>query len=108
MNWLAQPSTWRGIFMLIGVFGWHLKPELQDAIVTAMVSAMALIEVIRDEYAPTPITVQMPPIDLIGRAGMDDAARNDAVHRAAPADRMPKPALPSGNPVESASGFNDR
>ena len=104
MNWLKQPSTWRGILLFIGVFGIHFRPELQDAIITAIVSGVALIEVIRDEHAPTPVEIRLPPIDLIGRAGITDADRDAAVRSATP-DQLRQP-VQSQSETESGSANN--
>lgn len=68
MKWLKQPSTWRGFFILAGILGFKLEPELQDAITTAVLAALALIEVIRNEHAPAPVNIQLPPIDLQGKS----------------------------------------
>ena len=67
MNWLKQPSTWRGVFILAGLLGFKLQPELQDAITTAVIAALALVEVIRNEHAPALVNIQLPPIDLVSR-----------------------------------------
>lgn len=95
MNWLKQPSTWRGIFLFAGLFGWHLHPELQDALVTAILAALALIEVIRNEHAPTPVSIQLPSIELIGKP---DAGRADGCCGAA-TDRVRPVAVQSVAPV---------
>lgn len=47
-----QPSTWRGIIMVIGLIGYKVSPELQETIITAVGGAIALIEVIRNEMKP--------------------------------------------------------
>ena len=40
MNWLTarlkEGSTWRGLIMLITVFGLHLTPEAASAVVTVL------------------------------------------------------------------------
>lgn len=81
MRWLKQPSTWRGIFLLIGLFGFHLRPELQEAIINAVVGVLALIEVIRNEHAPAPVHIQLPPVELIGRATVADRVRESVPAR---------------------------
>jgi hypothetical protein len=104
VNWLKQPSTWRGIFVLAGLCGWRLHPDLQDALITAILAALALIEIIRNEHAPTPVNVTLPPIELIGQPNPD---RADPV-RGVVAERLPDPAMPPDRNAEASSGFNDR
>lgn len=99
MNWLKQPSTIRGLFILVGVCGWNLRPELQDAIINLIVVGLALIEVIRNEHAPTP---KLPPIALIGQAGISDADRADALRRVAD-ERLYRPGT---EPAQPDPGWN--
>jgi hypothetical protein len=46
---LKEPSTWRGITAFAGVVGISLSPEYWDAIASATIGIIALIEVIRRE-----------------------------------------------------------
>lgn len=43
---LKEPSTWRGIIMLLTALGLSIEPELATAIVTAGVSAVGLVGVV--------------------------------------------------------------
>jgi hypothetical protein len=45
-----EPSTWRGVTAFAGVVGISLSPEYWDAIASAAIGIIALIEVIRREY----------------------------------------------------------
>ena len=49
LDYLRQPSTWRGIISLITVFGVVLSPEQTTAIITAGVALIGVIEVFRNE-----------------------------------------------------------
>lgn len=49
LNKLREPSTWRGISILLTLLGVRMHPELIDAITTAGVAAVAGIEVLRKE-----------------------------------------------------------
>jgi hypothetical protein len=49
LDYLKQPSTWRGLIALATAIGVALTPEQVEAVVTAGVSAVALIEVFRNE-----------------------------------------------------------
>jgi len=44
---LKEPSTWRGLALIVGGFGIHIAPDLVPAIGTAVASVIGLIEVIR-------------------------------------------------------------
>ena len=46
---LKEPSTWRGMAVLVGAFGMHLSPDLIPAIGTAVAGVIGVIEVIRKE-----------------------------------------------------------
>lgn len=105
MNWLKQPSTIRGIFLFMGVFGWNLRPELQDAIITFVTVGLALVEVIRNEHAPTPIKIELPPIELIGQAEKSAAENADAMRR--DIDERMHRALQSGADAEPAQPNNN-
>ena len=66
MNWLLrqfkQPSTWKGLFVLAGLLGYSLDPELQTQIVTAVIAVFGIIEIVRNEHK-----VDLPPIELQGQ-----------------------------------------
>lgn len=47
--YLKQPSTKKGIILLAGVIGYSLDPTLVEQIATGVISAIALVEVARDE-----------------------------------------------------------
>ncbi len=40
-----EPSTWRGVALMLTAFGVHLAPEMQDAVITAGVALAGLIGV---------------------------------------------------------------
>ena len=44
---LKEPSTWRGIALLLGAFGVHVAPELLPAIGGAVAAGIGVIEVAR-------------------------------------------------------------
>ena len=45
INYLAQASTWKGLFSLLAAFGVVIKPELADAIIATALAAVGLINV---------------------------------------------------------------
>ena len=47
LNRAREPSTWRGIALLLGAFGVHLAPELLTAIGAAVGAVVGAIEVAR-------------------------------------------------------------
>lgn len=49
IDYLKQPSTWRGIITLAGLFGVHIAPDQTNDIIQACLVAVALIEIIRNE-----------------------------------------------------------
>lgn len=51
LNYLAQASTWRGLFAILTTFGVVIKPELSNAIIASGVALIGLVEVIRNEKA---------------------------------------------------------
>ncbi|MDS4028607.1 MAG: hypothetical protein RKO66_00815 [Candidatus Contendobacter sp.] len=67
-----QPSTWRGLLILLGLVGWKVSPELREHIAVTLGMAMAAIEMLRDEYRagraagpvadPTADRVRVPPV----------------------------------------------
>jgi hypothetical protein len=44
---LREPSTWRGLALLVGAFGVQLHPDAIPAIGSAVASVIAAIEVFR-------------------------------------------------------------
>jgi hypothetical protein len=40
-----EPSTWRGIILLITLAGWQLQPDMQEAIITAGVALAGVVGV---------------------------------------------------------------
>ncbi len=48
-KYAAMPSTWRGIFAVLGVAGVSFMPEQQEAIVALVVAGLGMIEVFRKE-----------------------------------------------------------
>ena len=47
-----EPSTWRGLSILLALFGVKMHPELSDAIITAGAAVVGAIEVVRKENKP--------------------------------------------------------
>ena len=56
MNWildrLKENSTWRGLILLAALGGAKLNPDQQEAIVTAGLALVALLNVFRKETKP--------------------------------------------------------
>ena len=50
LNYLNQPSTYKGLFSVLAAFGVVLKPELADAIIACALGVIGLINVIVDEH----------------------------------------------------------
>ena len=48
-KYLGMPSTWRGVFALLGVVGFSFMPEQQEAIASFAVAGIFLVEVFRKE-----------------------------------------------------------
>lgn len=46
---MREPSTWRGLALLIGAFGVQLHPDAMPAVGTAVASIIAAVEVFRKE-----------------------------------------------------------
>lgn len=46
---LKEPTTWRGIVAVLGVFGVALEPELQNHIIAVGVGIIGIIEILRRE-----------------------------------------------------------
>jgi hypothetical protein len=49
INRLKEPSTYRGLSILMGLIGVYLSPEQTNAISAAVAAAIGLIEVFRKE-----------------------------------------------------------
>ena len=46
---MKENSTWRGLILLAGLFGAHLRPDQQESIVGAALALVALRNVFRKE-----------------------------------------------------------
>lgn len=67
MNWLLarlhEPSTWRGIILLLTVCGWKLEPDQAEAIIAGGLAIVGLIGVFtKDE--PKTVKIELPGIEL--------------------------------------------
>lgn len=53
---LSEPSTWRGLISVLTALGVKLRPDLAEAIISAGLGAMGVINVVRKEkdVPPTP------------------------------------------------------
>lgn len=51
---LKEPSTYRGLSMLLGLIGVKVSPAQADSITAAVVAVLAVIEVFRKESNTTP------------------------------------------------------
>lgn len=40
-----EPSSWRGIILLLSLVGWQLQPDMQEAIIAAGVALSGLVGV---------------------------------------------------------------
>lgn len=49
LEYLRQPSTWRGLIGIAAAFGVALSPEQSAAIVTVAVALVGVVEVFRNE-----------------------------------------------------------
>lgn len=49
LNYLKQPSTYKGILAILGVVGVTIKPDLWQEITATCVGIVGIIEVVRDE-----------------------------------------------------------
>jgi len=43
---LSEPSTWRGLTLLLAALGVHIAPEMQDAIVATGIALAGLVGVV--------------------------------------------------------------
>ena len=128
MNWflarLKEGSTWRGIILLLTVFGMKLEPDQQEAIIAAGLAIVGLLGVFTKDKMNE---VVIPPIELQSRSngglpvpGAVDSGEPAAVDSPVPdrrrADRlstaMQSPVEPPSNrntkPNSFTSGFNDQ
>jgi len=55
---LSEPSTWRGLISVLTALGVKLRPDLAEAIISAGLGAMGVINVVRKEKDATPT----PPV----------------------------------------------
>lgn len=51
IKYLKQPSTYRGLAVVLGAFGFFISPESAEAIGTVVASIIGAIEVVRNEHA---------------------------------------------------------
>lgn len=53
MNWIIrrfkEPSSWRGLIVIAGIFGVSMSPEMQEQVIAIGVAALSLVEIIRSE-----------------------------------------------------------
>lgn len=106
LNRLKEPSTWRGIILILTVFGAKLEPEQQEAIVLAGLGIVGLLGAFtKDE--PKQVKIQLPPIDLQSYSEDDGRSSRDALRRGlrlnVPPDHYTRPDLD-----ERQSGFTDK
>lgn len=50
LNYLKQPSTYTGIFTVLGVFGVMVSTDLTQAIIATATAIVGLVDVIRKEH----------------------------------------------------------
>jgi len=99
----TQPSTWRGIAGGAAVFGLSFSPELTEQIAIALGAFLAAIELFRNEHPPTPVNIQLPPIEMVAQS-LGVAAGPDSVadRRAADQRVQQQPVRPLHNTDEAA------
>ena len=51
---LKEPSTWRGLALMLGALGVGVSPEMANSIGSAVIAALGAVEVIRRERRPQP------------------------------------------------------
>jgi hypothetical protein len=51
---MKEPSTWRGLALMLGALGVGVSPEMVNSIGSAVIAALGAIEVIRRERRPQP------------------------------------------------------
>ena len=101
MNWLLrqakQPSTWKGIFVLAGLLGYSVDPELQTQIIAFVLAGFGIVDILRNESKH-----ELPPIELQSPLQYRDRVFPDRPTDY-PVDRM-HDSMPPGRGNES--GFN--
>lgn len=50
IKYLKQPSTYRGLAIVLGAFGVFISPESMEAVGTVVTAVIGAIEVIRNEH----------------------------------------------------------
>ena len=50
LNYLNQPSTYKGLFALLAAFGVVMSPELSNAIIACALGIIGLVDVIVNEH----------------------------------------------------------
>ena len=63
LNRLKEPSTWRGVILVLTVSGVALDPDQKEAIITAGVSIVALIGVFSPDKPTNPMKPKTPLIN---------------------------------------------
>lgn len=53
---VAERSTWVGIMTLAGLFGYSIRPELQEQLLTAIAAITAVIFTITSDKKPVEVT----------------------------------------------------
>lgn len=112
MSWFLarfrEPSTWRGLVWLLTALGVSLSPDAWAHITTIGMAVAGLIGVLtREETSRTIIDVQLPPVELIGRAGMAERPDPLADRRTAPAGELRPPVRSIHNTDEAADIHDD-
>lgn len=68
---LKEPSTWRGIVLLLTALGIRVRPDVWEYVASAGMAIAGLIGVLTSDE-PKRVEVVLPPVDLVGRAGHSD------------------------------------
>jgi len=101
VNWFLrqakQPSTWKGLFVLAGLLGYSLDPELQNQLIISVTALIAAIEIFRNENKH-----ELPPIELQSTVQRRDRVFPDSDDSDS-ADRL-RESMPTGRGHQS--GFN--
>lgn len=115
MRWLMarlrEPSTWRGITMLLTACGIALSQEQQEAIGIAGAAIIGLIGVFTSD-APKTVNVNLPPIELQSKSETrfqryddpDDHHSDSAIHRMR--DAVPAATPSKADMDKHETGFN--
>ena len=101
LNRLKEPSTWKGIVVLLSLVGVRFSPEATDLIVELGVTAIGLILVIQKERAipdePKKVEIVLPPVDLVARPESPPVfVPDDSVQAGRPSEADPQPGNGSG------------